>query len=176
MEDVRLRFPILLASPRCLPFCRSSRPFDSSFPLPLQYDPIPSSDRPLLRQRQHSRRLRDTLLPVRRNFLREHPTVSPVQLTTTRKTQGTKPPSDAQPKRNKSRTDGKTHKRLNVDPHLGRRAIELHIVLANLATILHGLDARAQAVRLDGAVGQAGVGDEEEAYAGGEGLLRGGLG
>jgi len=62
-----------------------------------------------------------------------------------------------------------THKRLRIDTHLRRRSVELHIVLADTTTVLHGLDALLDAVGGDGATVDAGLGDEEETCGGNEG-------
>lgn len=173
MEDVRLRFPILLAStdvsPSVVLLC-----FRFVFSFSFAVRPHQATD--------HFCANGSTAAGSATHF-------SPSAVTSCESTQPSAQssptphpnPRDQTPirrasKKKQKQNGRKTHKRLHIDPHLGRRAIELHIVLANLATILHGLDARAQAVRFDGAVGQAGVGDEEQACAGGEGLLRGGLG
>ena len=49
---------------------------------------------------------------------------------------------------------------LRIDLHLGRFVIELHVLLADVATVLDGLDAFHEVVGFDYAVGDGGGGDE----------------
>ena len=52
---------------------------------------------------------------------------------------------------------------LRIDLHLGLRIIELHIPLTDIPTILHSLNALAQAIRLNDAGRNGSLRDESDA-------------
>ena len=62
---------------------------------------------------------------------------------------------------------------LGIDLHLRHRVVVFHILLSDVAAVLDGFDAFAQAVGADGAAGDGGAGYEGDAGGGDEGLWRG---